>query len=870
MSRVVLHRAMAFAGTLAAACALAQSLGPAFAPPSPKVARAEAMQLAPGADAIHIRLPAPDPEAIEALKRANAQPGAKRLEVGFGHEVATIAEEPRLQAVDGGRAARWLVTSEGARALRVAIAATLPGPGVEIRFSGSARPDVVYGPFDAEALRRAGHWSPVLEGDTATVEVLVRGTAAEPALSVERVSHLFVSLADGKAEMAAKAALSCAVNFACRAALDPELAQTGRAVARMTFITSSGGSALCSGTLLNSSGSGSPAPYFYSAAHCFTTQSSASTLTTHWFYEAASCAATSVGPGYVQVAGGSRLLYANPESDVLLVRLNNSPPASATYAGWDAARLSAGTAVTGIHHPQGDLKKVSLGAIAGFDRSVIVDGIATRVQWNGIATGFTEQGSSGSGIFSGDASAGYRLRGGLQGGPLATCTSPLPELYDTYSRFDLAYPYLSQYLNPSAAPALGANALANPGFESGVTAWTQTSTAPASIITNDASVARSGSWYAWLGGADDLTDTLFQAVTIPSGAARLQFWYRINTAETTSSSAFDRLTVSVGSAANGTTLATLGTFSNLDATSGWVQSPVYDLSAFAGQAVRIAFRATTDFSNQTSFRIDDVALNGTQALASGNATALWWNQSESGWGLNVNEQGDIAFATLFTYDAAGAPMWLVMPSGVRQEGAAVFAGSLYRTTGPPFNANPFTPIGASNITLVGDMALDFSASAAMLGYSVNGVYVSKAIEKQLFGARPANCVGTTSSRAGATNYQDLWWNQAESGWGLNITHQGDVIFATLFTYAANGQGMWLVLPAGARQSDGSYSGDLYRTSGPAFNAAPWQAIGFTRVGTMRLRFANGESGTLEYSVDGVSVNKSITRQPISSPSPLCS
>src|SRR4029077_19170889 len=49
-----------------------------------------------------------------------------------------------------------------------------------------------------------------------------------------------------------------------------------------------------------------------------------------------------------------------------------------------------------------------------------------------------------------------------------------------------------------------------------------------------------------------------------------------------------------------------------------------------------------------------------------NHTALWWNAAESGWGINVNHQGNIVFATLFTYDDSGAPLWLVMPSGQRQ------------------------------------------------------------------------------------------------------------------------------------------------------------------------------------------------------------
>jgi hypothetical protein len=78
-----------------------------------------------------------------------------------------------------------------------------------------------------------------------------------------------------------------------------------------------------------------------------------------------------------------------------------------------------------------------------------------------------------------------------------------------------------------------------------------------------------------------------------------------------------------------------------------------------------------------------------------------------------------------------------------------------------------------------------------------------------------------------------------------------------------------VLPSGARQGDGSYLGELYRTTGPVFSAQPWTPINFAMVGTMRLRFANGESGTLDYTVNGVAVTKAITRQVFSSPVPLC-
>ena len=264
---------------------------------------------------------------------------------------------------------------------------------------------------------------------------------------------------------------------------------------------------------------------------------------------------------------------------------------------------------------------------------------------------------------------------------------------------------------------------------------------------------------------------------------------------------------------------------------------------------------------------------GTGALSS-NHTALWWNPAESGWGINFDHQGNIIFATLFTYDLSGNPMWLVMSSGNLQADGKTYAGSLYRTTGPAFNAVPFTPLTAPNLTTVGTMSVIFPTSnTATLTYSVNGTTVTKAIQKQVYDVGVPICGSSaTSSRATLTNYQDLWWNPNESGWGMNITHQGNILFATLFTYDATGKGLWLVMSAGMKQSDGTFLGDLYQTTGPAFNAQPFTPIGpanLTKVGTMWLSFSDGQTGTLTYSVNGQSVVKAITRQVFSSPTASC-
>ena len=86
----------------------------------------------------------------------------------------------------------------------------------------------------------------------------------------------------------------------------------------------------------------------------------------------------------------------------------------------------------------------------------------------------------------------------------------------------------------------------------------------------------------------------------------------------------------------------------------------------------------------------------------------------------------------------------------------------------------------------------------------------------------------TSSNTAPINYEGLWWASppgSESGWGINFAHQGDVIFATWFTYDANGKGWWLSMTAN-KTGNGVFSGILYQTTGPAFDAVPFDPARF--------------------------------------------
>jgi hypothetical protein len=158
-------------------------------------------------------------------------------------------------------------------------------------------------------------------------------------------------------------------------------------------------------------------------------------------------------------------------------------------------------------------------------------------------------------------------------------------------------------VNSSAAQ----NLIVNGGFENGSAPWTLT----AGVLNSSASEPpHSGTFDAWLDGYGTThTDSATQTVTIPSTAttATLTFWLHIDTAETTTTTAFDKLQIQVLNSSN-TVLATLGTFSNLNKAAGYSQKS-FSVIQFKGQTIKIRFLGTEDVSLQTSFVIDDVALN---------------------------------------------------------------------------------------------------------------------------------------------------------------------------------------------------------------------------------------------------------------------
>ncbi len=258
-----------------------------------------------------------------------------------------------------------------------------------------------------------------------------------------------------------------------------------------------------------------------------------------------------------------------------------------------------------------------------------------------------------------------------------------------------------------------------------------------------------------------------------------------------------------------------------------------------------------------------------------NVQALWWSApagGESGRGVNLSHQGEKIFATWFTYDVDGKGLWLVMSDGVKGTGNS-WSGALHRTTAPSFNTISSANASSATYQQVGNATFTFTdPDNGTFAYTVNGVAQTKPITRFVYGSPVPTC--TVGGSAGAKPiYQDIWWRSpagSESGWGVNLVHQGDTLFATWFTYASDRRAMWLVASNIDKVREGVYAGALFRTTGMAFNSTPWRStIGYEPVGNVTFTFTDANNGVMDYSVDGFVQSKPVTRYVFASPATVC-
>jgi YVTN family beta-propeller protein len=241
------------------------------------------------------------------------------------------------------------------------------------------------------------------------------------------------------------------------------------------------------------------------------------------------------------------------------------------------------------------------------------------------------------------------------------------------------------------------------------------------------------------------------------------------------------------------------------------------------------------------------------AKVPGPLSGIWWNPNESGWGINFTQRSNNIFAAWYTYDAAGNAKWYVASNCSMPAGSTSCSGSLYEVEGPLFFGVQFDPT-KQVVTTVGALSVSFNGtSSAVMSYTLNGQSRTVQIQRQVF---------NTGTAPPLTDYTDLWWNPQESGWGLAVTQQYNIMFLAWYVYDGAGKPTWFVAPnCAVNAAQSGCVGDVYRTTGPPFGPT----FDPTRVtvipaGKMFLDFTDPNNGELRYNNDTLFVTKRITRQ----------
>lgn len=276
------------------------------------------------------------------------------------------------------------------------------------------------------------HWSPLILGEALTLRIALPASATpdQIRLALPRLSHFFRL---PFTEPRAAETEGCHEAPACHPAWDGP----SRATALLLHTDETGGTGVCTGTLLNDADPDTYIPYLLTAHHCVSDQARASSIEAYWFVRSATCGGEP--DGHEVVSGGADLLDAAKSTDTSFLRLRRPPPAGAVFAGWSATLPAEGQAVVGVHQPGGGLQAIAFGTVAEHLNCEDIDycgedadhdGVRfVRVEW---AQGVTLAGSSGSGLFLPGGELVGVLSGGFgecgeQGGP------------DDYGRFDVAY-----------------------------------------------------------------------------------------------------------------------------------------------------------------------------------------------------------------------------------------------------------------------------------------------------------------------------------------------------------------------------------------------------------------------------------------------
>jgi hypothetical protein len=180
---------------------------------------------------------------------------------------------------------------------------------------------------------------------------------------------------------------------------------------------------------------------------------------------------------------------------------------------------------------------------------------------------------------------------------------------------------------------------------------------------------------------------------------------------------------------------------------------------------------------------------------------------------------------------------------------------MYRFTGVPFEQIKNGPSSRS-ADVVGEVRLAFDADPRKLRFTttIDGVTVSRDLTRFNFSGKDLVCSGVNAVANTATNYSDVWYETATSGWGINIAHLDETIYAQWHTYDDTGRAVFMSMEL-QRQADGRYVGAVHRKKdgGRSFQSIAKDGTppDSEAVGTASLLFLDGNRAELDFVINDV-------------------
>lgn len=237
-----------------------------------------------------------------------------------------------------------------------------------------------------------------LYGDSFVIEVYEKSVGASR-FNIDNLYYLFEGNVFGPTDILKESMNSTydIMSAACHNDVTCHASYTSVAKSVVKMLVGGG---TCSGVLIGNT-SGDFTPYVLTADHCLGGGNPA-TIVFYFNYTSASCNSSTVSFNYGTLTGAT-VRARRPRRDMLLLELSSRPALDVYYAGWDRTGNIPSSAYI-IHHPDGDLKKISFENDSLLTNTYTPGGILGAYDsmvhwWLELDNGTTEGGSSGAPYF---------------------------------------------------------------------------------------------------------------------------------------------------------------------------------------------------------------------------------------------------------------------------------------------------------------------------------------------------------------------------------------------------------------------------------------------------------------------------------------